>query len=223
MSEANDLREPGTNESTPGPRFGQAFGQALGPINTLLMRTLEILAIIAAAALVLDVVWGVVTRAMPGGQAKWTEELARFLLIWVSMLGGALAFRRREHLGIDFLVTSMHSDVGRSLHVLKHGIVCVAAAAVFLYGGVRIVSDALIAQQTTPALGWKMGYVYAAVPLAGAFILLFSLEEMFSPSPSSASVNANRQTETTDTAIDNPFAANATSGSSASDSPHEEA
>ena len=177
MSNPGDLSQP----ESPQNGFAQSLGQTLKPINALLIRALEILAVIAAAALVLDVVWGVVTRAMPGGQAKWTEELARFLLIWVSMLGGALAFRRREHLGIDFLVTSMHSDVNQGLQVLKQGIVCVTAAAVFLYGGFRIVSDALIAQQTTPALGWKMGYVYAAVPLAGVFILLFSLEEMLSP------------------------------------------
>jgi TRAP-type C4-dicarboxylate transport system permease small subunit len=99
------------------------------------------------------------------------------------MLGGALAFRRREHLGIDFLVGLMHADVGRGMLLLKHGIVCFAASAVFLYGGFRIVFDALAAEQTTPALGWKMGYVYSAVPLAGVFILLFALEEMFFPVP----------------------------------------
>ena len=177
MSDPADLSQPEPLQNG----FAHWLGQTLKPINALLIRALEILAIVVATALVLDVVWGVVTRAMPGGQAKWTEELARFLLIWVSMLGGALAFRRREHLGIDFLVMSMHSDVNHGLQVLKHGIVCVTAAAVFLYGGFRIVSDALIAQQTTPALGWKMGCVYAAVPLAGVFILLFSLEEMLSP------------------------------------------
>lgn len=150
-------------------------------INAVLIRVLEVLAILAMGILVLDVVWGVVTRYVLGEQAKWTEELARFLLIWVSMLGGALAFRRREHLGIDFLVGSMHADVGRGMRLLKQGIVCFAASAVFLYGGFRIVFDALAAEQTTPALGWKMGYVYSAVPLAGIFILLFALEEMFFP------------------------------------------
>ena len=174
--------------------------KTLSTINAVLVRILEALAILAAAALVLDVVWGVVTRAMPGGQAKWTEELARFLLIWVSMLGGALAFRRREHLGIDFLVTSMHTDVGDGLRLLKQGIVCFAAIAVFLYGGIRIVSDAFIAQQTTPALGWKMGYVYAAVPLAGIFILFFALEEMLCPVANETdqeinSVAANKQVD----------------------------
>ena len=180
LGEAN-AKDTASTDKPSTETTGHAFARALRPVNTILIRVLEFLAIVAAAALVLDVVWGVVTRAMPGGQAKWTEELARFLLIWVSMLGGALAFRRREHLGIDFLVTSMHSDVGSGLRAFKQGIVCLTAAAVFLYGGVQIVADALISQQTTPALGWKMGYVYAAVPLAGIFILLFSLEEMFSP------------------------------------------
>lgn len=154
---------------------------ALGPVNAILIRVLEVLAIMAIGTLVLDVVWGVATRYVLGEQAKWTEELARFLLIWVSMLGGALAFRRREHLGIDFLVGQMHPDVGGGVRRLKQGVVCFTTAAVFLYGGVRIVSDALVAGQMTPALGWKMGYVYSAVPLAGVFILLFALEEMFTP------------------------------------------
>jgi TRAP-type C4-dicarboxylate transport system permease small subunit len=185
LGEAN-AKDTASTDKPSTETTGHAFPRALRPVNAILIRVLEFLAIVAAAALVLDVVWGVVTRAMPGGQAKWTEELARFLLIWVSMLGGALAFRRREHLGIDFLVTSMHSDVGSGLRAFKQGTVCLTAAAVFLYGGVRIVADALISQQTTPALGWQMGYVYAAVPLAGIFILLFSLEEMFSPQTTTA-------------------------------------
>lgn len=150
----------------------------LGSVNTILVRVLEWLAVLTVALLVVDVVWGVVTRYVLGEQAKWTEELARFLLIWVSMLGGALAFRRREHLGIDFVVATLHSDVRSRMQIVKQAIVCFAAAAVFLYGGTRIVFDALTVEQTTPALGWKMGYVYCAVPLAGVFILLFALEEL---------------------------------------------
>lgn len=152
---------------------------ALGRTNMILVRILEILAILAMGTLVLDVVWGVMTRYLIGEQAKWTEELARFLLIWVSMLGGALAFRRREHLGIDFLIGLMDTDVRGGMHKFKQGIVCFSVIAVFLYGGFRIVWDALVAQQTTPALGLKMGYVYSAVPLAGIFILLFAIEDMF--------------------------------------------
>lgn len=180
-SETSDLRKP------------RVFAVALTRINGILIHVLELLATIAIGILVIDVVWGVGTRYLLGEQAKWTEELARFLLIWVSMLGGALAFRRREHLGIDFLVGSMHPDVSDRLRLLKHGVVCFAAISVFLYGGFRIVFDALIAEQTTPALGWKMGYVYSAVPLAGVFILLFALEEMLYPTISEGGPNDAEQ------------------------------
>ncbi len=171
----------------------------LASLNAVLIRVLEVLAILAIGILVVDVVWGVGTRHLLGAQAEWTEELARFLLIWVSMLGGALAFRRREHLGIDFFIGSLHDDARGGMRLLKFGIVCFGAASVFLYGGVRIVSDALIAEQTTPALGWKMGYVYAAVPLAGVFILLFALEEMLGPTLSIAEQNKEFETTSEDT------------------------
>lgn len=153
---------------------------ALTRINVVLTRVLESLAILAMGILVMDVVWGVVTRYLMGAQAEWTEELARFLLIWVALLGGALAFRQREHLGIDFLVGSMTADVNQNMRRFKQVIICLTAALVFLYGGSRVVFDALAAEQTTPALGWKMGYVYSCVPIAGVFILMFAMEELFS-------------------------------------------
>ena len=156
------------------------FKRMLTRTNAVLAQVLGALAILAMGFLVLDVVWGVATRYIWGEQATWTEELARFLLIWVSMLGGALAFRQRDHLGIDFLVGLMESDVNRGMQYFKHGIVCLTTILVFLYGGLQVVFGTLATEQTTPALGWKMGYVYAAVPIAGVFILLFAMEEMFS-------------------------------------------
>ena len=49
---------------------------------------------------------------------------------------------------------------------------------VFLYGGGRMVIDALVMEQTTPALGWKMGYIYLALPISGFFIVLFTIENL---------------------------------------------
>ena len=42
----------------------------------------------------------------------------------------------------------------------------------------RMVADALAMEQMTPALGWKMGYVYLALPLAGIFMVLFTVENL---------------------------------------------
>ncbi len=50
-------------------------------IKAGMVRVLEWGLILAVALLVFDVVWGVFTRYVMGEQAKWTEELARFLLV----------------------------------------------------------------------------------------------------------------------------------------------
>ncbi len=52
------------------------------------------------------------------------------------------------------------------------------AVAIFLYGGGKVVYDALVLEQMTPALGWKMGYVYLALPLAGFFMVIFTVENL---------------------------------------------
>lgn len=149
-------------------------------------RGLEVVLIVAVALLVLDVVWGVFTRYLMGEQAKWTEELARFLLVWVSLLGGAVAFGTKGHLGVDFFVGKFHPETRKLMAVVVHLIVLFFAGAVFLYGGGRVVADALAMEQMTPALGWKMGHVYLALPLAGIFIILYTVENLIETLATSA-------------------------------------
>lgn len=143
-----------------------------------MVKSLNWSLIVAVFLLVIDVVWGVFSRYVLGEQARWTEELARFLLIWVSLLGGAVAFGTKGHLGVDFFVGKFDPEVQTLMAVVVHLIVLFFSGAVFLYGGSRIVSDALAMEQMTPALGWKMGHVYLALPISGIFMILFTLENL---------------------------------------------
>lgn len=144
----------------------------------MLSKALEWLLIIAVLLLVCDVVWGVFTRYVMGEQAMWSEELARFLLVWVSLIGGALAFGTKSHLGVDYFVEKFEPSVRKKMAVFSHLVVLFFAGSIFIYGGGRVVYDALILEQMTPALGWKMGYVYMALPIAGCFMALFTFENM---------------------------------------------
>lgn len=143
-----------------------------------LTRGLELFLVATMALLVADVVWGVFTRYALGQQAKWSEELARFLLMWVALLGGAVAFGTRAHLGVDYFVNRLHPAARRWTAVVAHLVVLFFAVEVLLRGGARVVSEALILEQTTPALGWKMGYVYLALPISGLFVALYTLENL---------------------------------------------
>ena len=143
-----------------------------------MISVLNTMLIIAVFLLVIDVVLGVITRYALGAQVRWTEELARFLLIWVSLLGGAVAFGTKAHLGVDFFVGKLHPEAQKMMAVVVHLIVLFFAGAIFVYGGSRLMSDALAMEQMTPALGWKMGHVYLALPISGVFMILFTLENL---------------------------------------------
>ncbi len=134
--------------------------------------------ILAVLLLVVDVVWGVFTRYVMGEQAKWTEELARFLLIWVSLLGGAVAFGTKGHLGVDYFVGKFDPEARKLMAVVAHLIVLFFACAIFVYGGWRVVSDALAMEQMTSALRWKMGHVYLALPISGVFMAIYTIENL---------------------------------------------
>ena len=151
---------------------------ALRVLKDGLTRGLELLIIATMALLVVDVVWGVFTRYALGEQAKWSEELARFLLVWVALLGGALAFRTKAHLGVDYFVNQLHPDARRLTAVVADLVVLFFAGAVLLLGGASVVREALALEQTTPALGWKMGYVYLALPISGFFVVLYTVDNI---------------------------------------------
>lgn len=145
-------------------------------LKKCLVRGLELTVILVTGILVIDVVWGVFTRYVLGHQSQWTEELARLLLIWVSLLGASIGFIRKSHLGVDYFVNKLNEkwrDIGQ---VVVYLFVGVFAYFVLIYGGSRLVSSALKNSQPTPALNIQMGYVYLAVPISGFFIVIFSVE-----------------------------------------------
>lgn len=143
-----------------------------------LVRLLEWIVIFVVATLVLDVLWGVFSRFVLRAPSRWTEEVATILLIWVALLGAAVAFGRNEHLGIDYVVRQFDPAARRMIALVVQAIIAWFAIAVLIYGGYVLVSETLRAGQVTSALGIRQGYVYLAVPISGVFILMFCLERM---------------------------------------------
>ena len=105
----------------------------LKSLNERMSTVLNAVLIVAVGLLVLDVVWGVFTRYAMGEQAKWTEELARFLLIWVTLLGGAVAFGTKGHLGVDYFVGKFHPEARKIMSVFSHLVVLFFAVSIFFF------------------------------------------------------------------------------------------
>lgn len=139
---------------------------------------LQWLTIVLFALLTLDVLWGVFSRYALGSQSRWTEEFAIYALVWVSLLGAALMFRERGHLGVDYFVGKLDPAARRWAALLGEVAILIFAGFVLVYGGAMLVTDTLRAGQVTPAMGWKVGYLYSVVPLSGLFIAAFSIEHL---------------------------------------------
>ena len=142
----------------------------------ILTKVLEWVVILAVAALVLDVLWGVCSRFVLRSPSGWTEEAAEYLLIWVSLLGAAVAFGRNAHLGVDYLVEKLDPAARRWLRVCAQVAVIAFAAGVMVGGGYILVAETLRARQVSPALGLPVGAVYLAVPISGACIVFYAID-----------------------------------------------
>lgn len=145
-------------------------------LNKGLIKVLELAVILATGFLVVDVVWGVFTRYVLGHQSPWTEELARMLLIWVSLLGASIGFIRKSHLGVDYFVGKLNQKWQSIGQLIVYTLITIFSAFVLLYGGSRLVSSVLENGQPSAALKVQWGYIYLAVPISGFFIVIFSIE-----------------------------------------------
>lgn len=144
--------------------------------RNVLVQALAVFLMVAFAGLVLDVLWGVFSRYVLGAQTRWTEELAIYLLVWISLMGASLTYAEHGHLGVDYLVGKLDPVARWFAALAVELLVLVFAVGILGYGGFVLVVETLESGQISPALGWSAGYAYLAAPLSGAFFTLFALE-----------------------------------------------
>jgi TRAP-type C4-dicarboxylate transport system permease small subunit len=125
--------------------------------------------------LVIDVLWQVFTRFILRDPSSWTEELARYLLIWIGLLGAAYAAGRRMHLALDLLPTKLEGEKKKRLEIFVELIAFAFALAALVIGGTRLVMVSLVLGQTSPALGLPIGYLYLVLPVSGLLIMFYSV------------------------------------------------
>jgi TRAP-type C4-dicarboxylate transport system permease small subunit len=144
-------------------------------IIRLIDRTLAGTLIIAMISILLTVIWQVVSRYVLKDPASITEELSRFILIWIGILGAAYAYRQNAHLGFNLIVERQSRKVKRLLLTCVEIIVIIFCVLVMVYGGSELVSLTLELEQISAALGIKMGLIYSVLPLSGALIIAYAL------------------------------------------------
>ncbi|MDO1513864.1 TRAP transporter small permease [Maribacter confluentis] len=144
-------------------------------IYTILNSCIEYLLVTIFGLLVIDVVWQVVSRYVIGQSSSFTEEFARFSLIWLTVLGAAYINGQKEgHLSMDFLLSKLSGEKRKRRQKVIQICMAIFALVIMVIGGGNLVYTTLSLGQTSSALHVPLGYVYAIVPVCGIIIIFFS-------------------------------------------------
>jgi TRAP-type C4-dicarboxylate transport system permease small subunit len=135
----------------------------------------RIVCIVLATALFVIVIAAIVFRYGFGQAVSWTEEVPRYLLIWISFLAAASCVLRREHVGFDVLFNALPNRVRRVLGTVLSLLVFGFGWVVFRYGITFVQDFGSDLMETIPYTNY---WYYPAMPISGFLIMLFSTKVM---------------------------------------------
>ncbi len=148
---------------------------------------LEKLLAIIMGVMVINVLWQVFSRYILGDPSYFTDELARYLLIWLGLLGAAYVSGRNMHVAIDVFSTNSSDATKRKLAVTINLIIILFALMALVAGGIRLVYITYVLDQHSPALQIPLSVVYLIIPVSGMLIVYYKTADIFKSEPESES------------------------------------
>ena len=133
------------------------------------------------AAMVLNVVWQVASRYILSDPSSFTDELARFLLIWIGLLGSAYASGKHVHLGVSILESKLNVQNRKRLGRVINILILLFSISALVVGGCMLVYISFRLGQTSSALKLPLGVVYTVVPLSGFLITYYAISDLINP------------------------------------------
>ena len=127
------------------------------------------------ATMTLNVLWQVFSRFVLQSPSSITEELARYMLIWLGILGASYVSGQKMHLAIDLLSTKLNTKNKSYLEITIQFFVLLFAFFVMVIGGIRLVQITLTLNQISAALQIPLGYVYSVIPISGLLMVFYSI------------------------------------------------
>ena len=146
-------------------------------IRTSVDKIVERLLIAILGIMVLNVLWQVFTRFFTDTPSSFTDELARYLMIWLGILGAAYVAGKNELVAIDFFAKKFSEK--RQLFLTRFISIAVLSFAFFgmVVGGSRLVYITTKLEQFSPSLKIPLAVVYGVIPLSGILIIFYKITQ----------------------------------------------
>lgn len=145
-------------------------------VERLFHRFLQWALFLITGTMTAVVLLGVLFRYVLKAPLPWSEELARYLMIWGASLGASIAYREGSHIAVTVLVDKAGGPVGKALTRVAQ-ILVLGFMAILTSQGFLLASK--LTGQTSPAMEIPMAWPYLAIPVGCLFILFEALVMVF--------------------------------------------
>ena len=140
-----------------------------GKLSRLSEKTVQYTLVVMMIVMTVIVIVQVFLRYLFSFSLSWSEEVARYLMIWVAFLGGSLALQKGLHIGVELFLIRLSPRFRKWVSTLSK-----TALLIFLIyltiGGIKITWA--VRDQSSPALLFSMAYAYLSAPVGGFFMAL---------------------------------------------------
>ena len=128
--------------------------------------------------MVINVLWQIITRYFSASPSSFSDELARYLMIWLGLIGSAYVSGKKEHVSIDYFLKKLNHKKRVLLNRLIDFIILFFAFFVMIIGGGHLVFVTIKLEQLSPSLQIPLGFVYSVIPLSGLIIIFYQISNI---------------------------------------------
>jgi TRAP-type C4-dicarboxylate transport system permease small subunit len=139
--------------------------------------------ILLMGIMVLNVSWQVFSRYVLQNPSSFTDELSRYMLIWLGMLGAAYVAGQDQHLAIDILPQKLLGKARAKLMIFIYTAVLLFAVLIMVLGGSNLVYITFILEQKSATLQLPLAYVYTIIPFSGLLVAYYQVFQIFQQLP----------------------------------------
>lgn len=142
----------------------------------ILQKTTEIFVALLLMVMTCLVFTNVLTRYVFHFAIAWSEEISRFLMVWIVFVGAALAYKEDAHMGLDIVVKALPKKTAQVIAVIVD-LAVIYCLYLMLTGGYELTASMI--RWKAPASGLAYSWKFASVVISGVMMELYAVTKLY--------------------------------------------
>jgi TRAP-type C4-dicarboxylate transport system permease small subunit len=156
-----------------GPRKPGAAALILA--SDIINRVTEYTIAVMMGVMTIIIALQVFTRYVLNDSLTWTEEIGRYLMIWICFLGSAMALKYGEHISVTFIEERLPRRIRQGVRV---AIALTVLAFFALATWVGVLMTLQVSDQQAPVTWISMAWAYSCIPVGCFFMMIHALAHL---------------------------------------------